>query len=219
MPDSKPQVTGESAPGPGRPLDGEKNTAILCAARELLFTEGPQAVTMESVAKRAGVSKVTVYSRHANRNELIAAAMRLQADIFSTAFTSVKGDRRDTRLTLLTFSREVIHFLVSAEHLQYMRALSAAHGTELDLQSFYLQGPQNMAEHLSEWLALQAENGDIVCRYPKRSAEMFLGMLMRMDLVRALYGLTFTYSEDELNAHAEFVVSMFLQLHQGETPR
>lgn len=205
----------QQASSPGRPVDWQKDSAILNAAREMLFTEGPQAVTMESVAKRAGVSKVTVYSRHANRNELIAAAMGHQADIFSAAFVPVEGDKQDIRHALLTFGRELMHFLVSPEHLRYLRALSAAHATDLNIDTLYRQGPQNIAQNLSDWLAIQVGNGTILCEHPLRSAEMFLGMLMRMDLVRALYGFKFDYSEQELNEHVDFVVNMFLHMHQS----
>lgn len=64
---------------PGRPVDPGKDEAILSAAHRLLFQLGPQAVTMEAVAALAGVSKATVYSRHANRDALIRAVIQQQA--------------------------------------------------------------------------------------------------------------------------------------------
>ena len=201
---------------PGRPMDCGKDLAILQAARELLFKEGLQAVTMESVARKAGVSKVTVYSRHANRNDLISAVMRQQAEVFSEALTPAQGSKMDVRRSLLAFSRTILDFLVSEDHLQFLRALIAAQGAELDLQGFYGQGPQNILEHLAHGLAAFAAEGQIQCCHPLRSAELFLGMLLRMDLVRALYGVIPHYSEKDLEEHAAFVVTMFLRLH-GES--
>lgn len=210
MPDPKSQ-----AATPGRPTDCAKDLAILQAARELLFQEGPHAVTMESVARKACVSKVTVYKRHANRNDLIAAVMRQQTEIFSEAFTPDHGGKRSIRRSLLVFSRAILDFLVSDDHLRFLRALVAAQGAELDLPGFYHQGPQNTLEHLAHGLAAFAADGQIHCSHPLRSAELFLGMLLRMDLVRALYGVKLQYSEKDLEEHAAFVVTMFLRLHEG----
>lgn len=200
---------------PGRPIDKDKDQAILEAARELLFGEGPHAVTMEAVAKLAGVSKVTLYSRHSNRNELIAAVMRRQAESFAETITLIPGVKPNANKSLLDFSLAILNFLVDPKHLQFMRALNAAHGTELDLQFFYLQGPQKTVERLSQWLTALAQAGEIECEDSIRSAEVFLGMLMRLDLVRGLYGIPIDNSLENLTAHAEFVVKTFLKLHES----
>jgi AcrR family transcriptional regulator len=47
--------------------------AVLCAARELVQSEGVDAVTMDAVAARAGVGKGTVFRRFESRAGLMAA--------------------------------------------------------------------------------------------------------------------------------------------------
>ncbi len=72
------RTQGGSAAAPvrrGRPLDPGKDRAILMAARALLFARGPRALTMEAVARAAGVSKPTLYSRYAGRRELLLAVV------------------------------------------------------------------------------------------------------------------------------------------------
>ena len=54
-----PSSTASNA-RPGRPPDPAKQRAILDAARSLLFQGGPGELSMEAVARRAGVSKVTM---------------------------------------------------------------------------------------------------------------------------------------------------------------
>jgi AcrR family transcriptional regulator len=66
-------------PGPGtrprgRPRSNEADVAILRAARELLASDGVAGAGMEQVARRAGVSKVTVYRRWSTKEKLLAAA-------------------------------------------------------------------------------------------------------------------------------------------------
>ena len=78
---------------PGRPRDSAIDRRILNAAIELFLEGGAKHASMEGVAKRAGVGKVTVYRRWANRRELLVAAIRTQ-----TEDMSVRG--RDVRKNL-----------------------------------------------------------------------------------------------------------------------
>lgn len=61
--------------GPGRPRDPRADTAILHAAVDLLIERGIDQTSMESIAKRAGVAKVTVYKRWKSKEDLLAEAI------------------------------------------------------------------------------------------------------------------------------------------------
>jgi len=54
-------LTGIEQKPRGRPRSEKGHQAILAAAAELLLAEGLQAVSMDRVAERAGVSKATIY--------------------------------------------------------------------------------------------------------------------------------------------------------------
>jgi AcrR family transcriptional regulator len=56
--------------------DDETSTRILDAAYELFCHIGIQRTTMEDVARRAGVSRITVYRRFATKNALVDQAVR-----------------------------------------------------------------------------------------------------------------------------------------------
>lgn len=56
---------------PGRPRDPEIDRSILDAARDLLLEGGYRAVTMEGVARRAGVGKTSVYRRWRSKPLLV----------------------------------------------------------------------------------------------------------------------------------------------------
>ena len=60
------KLGGETRDGPGAPRRGghaarRRALAILSAATDLLLARGPGAVSMDTVAERAGVSKATIY--------------------------------------------------------------------------------------------------------------------------------------------------------------
>ncbi|MGV0659512.1 helix-turn-helix domain-containing protein, partial [Mycolicibacterium pulveris] len=50
-----------ATPARGRPRDPALDTAILTAALELFIAQGISAMSIEQVAKRAGVGKPTIY--------------------------------------------------------------------------------------------------------------------------------------------------------------
>jgi len=58
------------SPAPGRKRSPQKHAAILAAAADLIAEEGYERVSMEGIAARAGVSKMTVYRRWPNKAAL-----------------------------------------------------------------------------------------------------------------------------------------------------
>ncbi len=68
-------ATGEPRPGPGRPRVPELDTAILQAALELFIERGVDGTSIEQVAKRAGVGKVSVYRRWSSKEKMLARAI------------------------------------------------------------------------------------------------------------------------------------------------
>ncbi|MEU1392781.1 MULTISPECIES: TetR/AcrR family transcriptional regulator [unclassified Nonomuraea] len=59
----------------GRPRDPENDAAILDAALDLLIERGAAGTSMEAVAQRAGVAKLTVYRRWRAKEDLLMAAL------------------------------------------------------------------------------------------------------------------------------------------------
>jgi AcrR family transcriptional regulator len=76
-----------TARGRGRPRAPETDTAILASALELFVERGVEGTSIEQVAKRAGVGKLTVYRRWGSKEELLAQAIewRVRADVTPSA--------------------------------------------------------------------------------------------------------------------------------------
>jgi AcrR family transcriptional regulator len=88
--------------GPGRPRDPHADTAILRAAVDLLVERGIDQTSMESIAKRAGVAKVTVYKRWKAKEELLADAIeKVRDDIPGLGEVPVPGELPDLVEALL----------------------------------------------------------------------------------------------------------------------
>jgi AcrR family transcriptional regulator len=77
-PDAEPPA-GPEVPQGGRLRRAERHDALVEAAVALVAEADVDAVSMEAVAARAGVSRPLVYKHFANRHELLAAAYRREA--------------------------------------------------------------------------------------------------------------------------------------------
>ncbi len=65
---------------PGRPRDPAVGEAILDAAQELLAEDGYGRMSIEAVARRAGVGKPTIYRRWRSKQQLVMAVLGRMAE-------------------------------------------------------------------------------------------------------------------------------------------
>ncbi len=116
----------------GRPRDSGIDARILNAACELFLEGGAKHASMEGVAKRAGVGKVTVYRRYANRREMLAAALRLlEID------EPERDRRRDVRGTLEAILSLMATRILNERGGVMLARVLAEKDTEPELLSIY----------------------------------------------------------------------------------
>ncbi len=201
---------------PGRPVDLSKDRDILAAGRALLFENGPQAVTMEAVARQAGVAKPTLYRRYANRDELLAAVAMNESESMAGRFRVTPGSVDDIRSALVDFGCQLTRFLLSSDHIRFIHALGASTGMpQASRESIFRHGPLATRDRLAEWLEKADASGLLRCQDPARSAEKLLGMLMGLDLVRTLYHVHPPRDVAALNTHVESTIDDFLTLQRS----
>ncbi|SFP81166.1 transcriptional regulator, TetR family [Geopseudomonas sagittaria] len=198
----------------GRPTDQQKDRDILHAARELVFTEGPQALTMDKVASLAGISKVTLYARYANRYELLQAVVCSEAFTIHQTLGRLPASREELLADLGALLEAITAFIGSDHHQRLMQALGSIPQNTQDLTEVYRNGPANTHRVLADYLQAAAQGGLIRCPEPAASAEMLMGMVMGLDLLRGLYRVPHERrSEDERRQHARRVMAAFMAIH------
>jgi AcrR family transcriptional regulator len=90
-----------AARGRGRPRSEKAKTAILAAAIELLLEQGLHAMSMDAVAKRAGVSKATIYRWWPSKELLALDALATEWQVTGPAVTRDTGSLRGDLLARL----------------------------------------------------------------------------------------------------------------------
>jgi len=135
-------------------VDHAKEVAILDAARELMFTKGPAKLSMEAVARKAGVSKVTLYNRFSNKNVLIEALIRRQSNELIKHLGITPEARISPRQALYKFGQRLLSFILSQDNLNFLRLLGSVPEADRDLlQGIYDYGVQASQLALSQWLS------------------------------------------------------------------
>lgn len=198
----------------GRPLDRSKDEAIFMAARELLFGQGIQFFTMEAIASRAAVSKATLYSRFANREQILQAVVQYEASTLAADLKTGLQSNLSLYDTLMTFSIRLLQFSLDPAYQTLLRTLphSAEISAEL-LQQIYQQGPEHIHQQLTEWV-MHAQQAGLLQACSAESTELFCGMLMGMNWVKISYNQPVDNSPEAIKLQAEKAVNIFLKLHQ-----
>lgn len=138
-----------------------RETAVLDAAIALMSEHGPEGVTMTDIARRAGMSKRTLYGLYRSREELLGAGLaRISRSLFRTLRPEERGATLEERLRiLLTFTpmKEP-----SAVLLEILRLVIAAARTYPELGcSLSRSGPVQVAELVADELREARTKGEI----------------------------------------------------------
>jgi AcrR family transcriptional regulator len=117
---------------PVRLARAHRREALLDAAAALITSDGVEAVSMESVADGAGVSRTLVYKHFANRGEMLTAVYRREATILHSELSSKV--RAVTSLEDMVRTLVRAAFRASSERGRLFRALRSAGAWDPDLR-------------------------------------------------------------------------------------
>ncbi len=174
---------------PHRPVDLAKQHAILLAAREEFFTVGFVAASIERIAQRADVSKVTIYNHYQGKDKLYAAVVEAECAKMRIALASGIGTAATFRDQLMGFGRSMIAFLSDEEILRFDRRISAEIERAPQLAGLFMEaGPNRLKAMLTEAMAQAMADGHIERADPAVAASHFFGLVRGFTEVEWRYG-------------------------------
>src|SRR3954468_12981990 len=94
---------------------GGKAEAVLAAAEGAFLATGFGAVSMDTIAREAGVSKATVYAHFAGKAELFGAVIGRECERYFARFSAGELDPRDVRASLTILGRRFLELLLSPD--------------------------------------------------------------------------------------------------------
>src|SRR5215831_12412203 len=102
-----------------------KAESILSAAKRTFLANGFGAVSMDTIAREAGVSKATVYAHFAGKEELFGAVIGRECERYFARFTAGELDPRSVRASLTVLGRRFLELVVSPDAVALHRIIVA----------------------------------------------------------------------------------------------
>jgi AcrR family transcriptional regulator len=144
--------------GRGRPRSEKARSAILAATAELLLEDGLDAVSMDAVAARAGVSKATIYRWWPTKETLALDALYNEWDAVRPRVRKTDSLRGD----LLALVRPWFRLMTQRPYARVVAALLTKAQTDLQFAEQYrLQIVAPRREHAAAIFQRAIERGEI----------------------------------------------------------
>lgn len=205
-------IAAEQARAPGRPKSEKKRREILRAAVDLFTENGYEGTSVDDIARRAEVSKQTVYSHFGNKETLFAIAVETKC-----RQSGIDPDLIDPEAPpesmLMELGRRFVSLLTSPEAVRVNCVCTSSAETHPELgRLFFEHGPLQTVEVVAGYLADQHRRKRLSVEDPKKAAWQFLCMLKGEAQMRAQFNLR-PQPRKQRDSYIESCVRMFLRAY------
>jgi TetR/AcrR family transcriptional regulator, mexJK operon transcriptional repressor len=169
---------------------GGKVESILAAATRTFLAGGFGAVSMDTIAREAGVSKATVYAHFAGKEELFGAMVGRVCERHFETFSARELDPADVRASLTTLGRRFLDLVLSPDAIAVHRIIVAEVTRFPALgEVFWRAGPERTLRQIEAFLRRAAAAGSLEIAQARIAAEQFVGLIRGENHLRHLLRL------------------------------
>lgn len=198
-----PRISGQ--------IDAAKTEAILDAAAEVLAERG-LAAPIEEIARRAGVSKQTIYNRYGAKTELVRALVERRVDNI-TAPLRMPGAEEHPEETLAAYALSLLRVVYDSGYaVMRLSIQSAAELPDLAREVFET-GPLRSRAQLAAFLEMESRAGRMTVDDPMQAAEFFGGMVLGHRQTQVLLRLTTDLTEEGMVRLARDAARVFMRAY------
>jgi AcrR family transcriptional regulator len=193
-------------------IDVSKNEAILDAAVDVMSERGFSA-SLEEIARRARVSKQTIYNHYGSKAELARALSERRAQEM-VAVLEAPGAIENPQETLAGYARLLLQAVLNVRGMaMYRMAMEAATSMPDVAQAIYEAGPRANRLRLADYLRAETAAGRLLTPNPLEAAEFFAGMVVGGYQSPALLGVPVSLSDDDIDRVANEAAARFIRAY------
>lgn len=195
----------------------ERRNDICVAAMEILSERGFEGTTMSAIAKRANISKETLYGVCASKEALFADivslnSLRLNKEIVD-ALSEENGERRLIPDVLVCFGEKLFTLLTSDESIVLNRIAIASLPLNTQFSSILTQkGRGATLPLLKEMMKKASIRGELPASIPENAEDIFIGLLIGDFQIKRLLAVEDVPTQDTIKTHAKKSVELFVSL-------
>ena len=199
--------------GPEAPVG--KAETILAAAEGAFLASGFGAVTMDAIAREAGVSKATVYAHFTGKEELFGAIVARLSERRFGGFSVEALDPIDIEASLSAIARRYLDLVLSPEAISLNRII-VGEVTRFPVlgEVFWAAGPERQRAQIEAFLRRAADAGSLAIPDARLAAEQFAALARGEIHLRSLLRLEDPGDPAALDAAAASAVATFLRAFQ-----
>jgi AcrR family transcriptional regulator len=203
----------------GRPqvrADCDTRQLIYEAARHEFSNNGYAATSMESVARRAGVSTKTLYRLIPNKAALFEAMTSDRTDRLLSELDLDAIDHSEIEEALYAALMACADLALDKEVVALQSMVLQEAGKFSDLAgAFYRNGIQRAVKALADWLTVQQKRGLIEIDDAEEVAGMLLGMVADAPRRATIFGGVPLPSRPQIEARVRRCIGIFLRGYQA----
>jgi TetR/AcrR family transcriptional repressor of mexJK operon len=207
-------VTGNSPGRRGRPVNEALGQTIVDAACELFAELGFQATTLDKVAQRAKISKLSIYRHFENKKALFSAAIAARCHRFAPQiiFEGIDGSAEDQ---LMAVGSSLLRTLLSPDVRSVEAMIMADKTNQKSLSKLHYEaGPAHIIGEIEALLRQLHAKGVLDVPDPPRSARLFGALFKGSDLLTiARFDEARAEDDNEIESYCRSAVSMFVAAH------
>ena len=192
----------------------QKPHQIREAAARLFIEQGYGAVSMDAIAREAGVSKATIYAHFPDKAALFGSLMAEECTRQSPALATLETDDGEPREILLTLARAYAELLASPRAIAAFRMVISESPRFPELgRAFFENGPKRVTDRLAAYLARAEAHGKLTFGDVRLAAQQFLALVRCEYHVRTVLGITGAVEPAEIEAVATGATDVFLRAY------
>ena len=206
-------AAAQRSSGPGRPKDLGKRAAILDAAKELFIEQGFNGVSMDEIAARASVSKLTVYSHFGDKDTLFSEAIQAKCMEMMPDELFVTDNEAPLRGQLLGIGHAFFTLISSDAAIATQRMMLTPDTDDRIRQMFWQAGPQRTETALADFLAARTARGELAITDTHLAARQFFCLIKGELHTHMMCGLCRAPEQHDTDAHIAASVDFFIRAY------
>ena len=193
-----------------------KAESILAGAKRAFLAAGFGAVSMDTIAREAGVSKATVYAHFAGKEELFGAVIERECEALNSRyfarFSPDELNPRDVPASLAILGRRFLELLLSPDGIALYRIIIAEVTRFPQLgEVFWRAGPERQRLQIEAFLKSAIASGTLALADTRLAAEQFVALIRGDVHLRHLLRLEADADRRGIGAAVEAAVAAFMR--------
>lgn len=201
----------------GRPVNEALGQTIIEAASELFVELGFQATTLDKVAQRAKISKLSIYRHFENKEALFSAAIVAGCHQLFAPQALLEGVDGSVEDQLMAVGTLLLRTLLRPDVSSVEAMVMADKTNQKSLSKLHYEaGPAHVIAQIEALLRQLHAKGLLKVPDPLQSARLFAALFKGSDLlIIARFDEVRAEDDNEIESYCRSAVGMFIAAHGG----